>query len=50
MFIIIRAGGSELTSVRDAAKVFGNYVADLSQLGDAAAKRIDQKGLYRAGL
>jgi len=47
MFIIIRAGGTEPTSVRDAAKVFENYVADPSRLGDAAAKRIDQEGLYR---
>ena len=28
-------------------KVFENYVADPSRLGDAAAKRIDQEGLYR---
>jgi dGTPase len=28
-------------------KVFESYVADPSRLGDAAAKRIDQEGLYR---
>ena len=28
-------------------KVLENYVADPSRLGDAAAKRIDQEGLYR---
>ena len=28
-------------------KVFENYVADPSRLGDAAAKRIDKEGLYR---
>jgi dGTPase len=28
-------------------KVFENCVADPSRLGDAAAKRIDQEGLYR---
>jgi dGTPase len=28
-------------------KVFASYVADPNRLGDAAAKRIDQEGLYR---